>query len=70
MDDIVEFVIKVFLYIVFIISIPILFIVTTPFILLWPPGRDEQGNRKKRDIKGRYKKVWKIWESFGMGFPN
>jgi hypothetical protein len=65
--DFFETVFKVMLFMVFMVLLPIVLIVTTPFMLLWPGRRLPGGGRAKRDIEGRYKKILNIWIEIGKG---
>ena len=57
------------LYVFYIVLIPVIMIVATPFILLWPVKKGSEGKRGRRDIRGLYRKEWKIWEAIGLGLP-
>lgn len=69
MDDFLDTIMVVFLYIIFILCIPVVMIVATPFVLIWPGRKGAGGVREKRRIKRRYAGIWKIMESIGVGLP-
>lgn len=67
-----EFLGRVFLAILFVlycVFLPIILVVATPFIVLWPGKRLRRGRRTRMDIKGRYKRILKLWWTIGLGFP-
>jgi hypothetical protein len=66
-EEILGMILKGMLFILFILLIPAAYLVATPFILLWPGKRLVDGSRARRDIKGRYRRVWKILEGLGLG---
>lgn len=69
MEEVLKTVFLALLYVLFILLIPVIMLVATPVILLWPAKKGPGGRRGKKDIRGRYRKLWKIWESLGIGLP-
>lgn len=69
MDEILEKIIVVFLYILFILLIPVIMLAATPIIFLYPGKKLKDGTRAEKNIKGRYGRIWKIWEDIGRGLP-
>jgi hypothetical protein len=61
--------IVVFLYVFYILLIPVVMLFATPFILLWPGKKCANGTRKKKSIKKRYARIWEIMKSIGVGLP-
>lgn len=57
------------LYILYILLIPVVMIVATPFILILPGKKRDDGTRNKRPIKERYTRIWKVLEGVGVGLP-
>jgi hypothetical protein len=69
MAEILHSIIVVILYVLYILLIPVVMLIATPFVCLWPGQKTIDGKRQKRDIRSRYKRVWKVWESLGVGLP-
>ena len=69
MEELITTVVVALLCMVYILLIPVIMLVATPIILLWPGKKESDGTRSKRDIRGRYRKLWRIWESIGLGLP-
>lgn len=69
MEEILRTVIVIFLYMTYILLSPVILLLATPFILLRPGRKGPGGTRGVKDIRGRYRKIWKLWESIGLGLP-
>jgi len=69
MEELLKAIFLALLYVVYILLIPVIMVIATPVVLLWPGKKAAGGKRGKRDIRGRYRKVWKIWENLGIGLP-
>lgn len=69
MEELLRVIFVAFIYLVYILLIPVIMIVATPFVLLWPAKKGPGGERGRRDIRGRYARVWKILEGLGLGLP-
>ena len=69
METILETIVTLALYLLYIVLIPVVFALATPSILLWPGRRQSDGSRAKRDLRGRYGRMWKVLESTGLGLP-
>jgi hypothetical protein len=69
MEEVLKTVFLALLFVLYVLLIPVIMLVATPVILLWPANRGPGGKRGKRDIRGRYRKLWKIWENLGIGLP-
>ena len=67
MAELIEILLKILLLILYILLLPVALIVLTPFFLFWPGKKEPDGRRWPKDIKGRYKKLFKIWTSLAQG---
>ena len=70
MGDFLQTVFVVMLFMLFMVLLPITLLIATPFILLWPGKRLRDGERAKKDIEGRYKRILNIWLEIGKGLPS
>lgn len=70
MEELLRTIVVILLYVLYIVLIPVITLVATPFVVLWPAKKGLAGKRGKRDIRGRYRKLWRIWESVGKGLPS
>jgi hypothetical protein len=70
MEELLRALVMILLYVLYIVLIPVVMLVATPVILLWPAKKGPAGQRGRRDIRGRYRKLWKVWESTGLGLPS
>ena len=69
MEEILQTILVCLLYLLYILLFPVVMVVATPVILLWPGKRAPDGTRERRDIRGRYHKILKVWKSIGTGLP-
>ena len=69
MEELLYGIMVAILYMIYVILILLVMLIVTPFVFLWPGKTKPDGKREKRNIRGRYKKIWKIWESIGLGLP-
>jgi hypothetical protein len=69
MEEFLEKVLLAILFALYCVLLPFVLVLATPFILLWPGKKLRLGGRARKDIKGRYKRILKIWEWIGLGFP-
>ena len=58
------------IYFLYILLIPAVLLVSTPFILLWPGKRQVDGSRRRRDYRGRYRKILSLLKNLGLGLPS
>jgi hypothetical protein len=49
-------------FVLYLLLIPVILIIATPFILFWP------GTRRGMNIKGRYMRILRVLRDIGTGF--
>jgi hypothetical protein len=69
MEEFLQSLFRALLVVVYILLTPMILIVTTPFILLWPGRKRMDGTRENKNIGARYARVLRIWRDVGTGLP-
>ena len=67
MSEFLEMLFRALLFVLYLFLFPVILLVCTPFILLWPGKRQADGTRRPKDIKARYLKVLRAYKSIGLG---
>ncbi len=57
----------VFFYLIYIVFVPVALIVVTPFVLLWPGRKREDGSREPKPVRQRYERIWNVLKAIGAG---
>jgi hypothetical protein len=69
MEEFLHRLLVALLFVVYILLVPIILVITTPLILLWPGRKRMDGTREGKNITARYRRVLRIWWEIGKGFP-
>jgi hypothetical protein len=69
MEEFLQSLLHAILFAIWILLIPVVMLLATPFVLLWPAKKAPDGKRKKKNIPARYRRVWRIWIALGIGLP-
>ena len=67
MSDFLEQLFRALLFVLYMLAFPIVMLVATPFVLLWPGRKRPDGSRRPRKIAERYARVMRFYKSIGLG---
>jgi hypothetical protein len=69
MEELLTVILYVVLFLIYLLFLPAILIVATPFILLWPGKKQTDGSRAPKQVGQRYLRILKFWKSFGEYIP-